>query len=433
MDELRRELRELFDRRQSSFVDLADSRRRVMRAGMSARHESMDRRAQLIAGVATVVIAALIIATFVYVRGGVRSSPTAPIAKPSAAPTLPVKSLAPGTNVVVVDADARNRSYAWALISNCIQPMTGKCHYGVISTGDAGVAWFAPVRVGGDFEPSDGGAPRHIVFINPTDGFVYGGTVAFVTHDAGRTWSTLDAHVTFFNTIGGAGQRAWITSWPCAKAAACSYQVTTSADGGRTWSTPSNLPMGFYPFRAVAFGQDGLLLSDESPGDIELTRDGGVTWVEIPSQCEGNVLEPVVATSDGVELWELCLTYPNPATAPTAKRSLHVSEDGGRTWSSRAISAIPTEQAASGFFEVAASSRTGTLVIASNQSSMTITHDAGRTWTDVGPPGVGFLSIRFIDSNVGVAIDVTRGMWVTTDGGDPWSQVPIDVSGLVPI
>ena len=420
MDRLRRDLRDVFSNRQSEFPDVAASRQRVMRAGMAARGGTMDRGAQLIAGLATMAIAAILVGTFVYIRSGNtrHPSPVAPITsgKPSPAPTARQPA-----GYVVYDAEVSDSLHGLALLTNCIQPMTGKCHYFVTSTVDGGRTWSRPVQVGGDFDPTDGGAPRNLRFLSASDGFVYGGTAAFVTHDGGLTWSKLVVPVTYFAQMGGAGTNVWITTWPCPKGdPACSYQLLTSTDSGRSWSPPKALPHGFYPYRMVSFGQAGFFATDESPGDIEISLDGGVTWSATLEPCGASTLESVVGTDGASALWQLCVDYKSGAS--TAPRLVFVSNDGGVTWTRHAISSITVDQASSGFFQVIASPMAGSAVIASNQTSMSITHDGGRSWHAVGPSGVGFSSIRFVSSSIGVAVDVTHGTWVTTDGGDHWTE-----------
>jgi hypothetical protein len=91
MNRLRDDLRRAFEREQASLGDLAGTRQRLISDALAARNASPESRMPLAAGVAAVVIAALVIATFAYVRSGVGvthhgppvrlTSPT-PLAKP---------------------------------------------------------------------------------------------------------------------------------------------------------------------------------------------------------------------------------------------------------------------------------------------------------------------------------------------------------------
>ena len=436
MDRLRRDLREMFGQRQARLGDVREARGRLMQAALARKDEPLDRHAQLIAGLAAALIAALLVVTFVYVRGAssryaVGAATPARTTKPTpSAPLLPpVKSPAPGFLVVAYDGDASDASHGWALVTNCVQPMQGRCQYAVQSTSDAGRTWTRPVHVGGDFDPGNGDAPRRVLFINPSDGFVFGGQGVYVTHDAGRTWSALSLNAAFAGDLAGRGQFVTVTAYPCAKGVVCPYQVLSSTDGGRTWSQPRSLPVGFEPDHGVAFSDTGEILWGQFSGAMEVTRDAGAAWRSINTPCAtGSILNVAFATPDGTELWEVCLHYPSPADAVSSRREMFVSEDSGADWVSLPIKPVPTEQASVGFYMIAASSRPASLVVASNQTSMMITHDGGATWKNVGPDNLGFHSIRFVNDRVGVAIDTAHGMWITNDGGDQWTEWPIEVT-----
>src|SRR6266852_822716 len=341
---------------------------------------------QFAAGITAVLIAALIIATFAYVRGSgiVHEGPVPGAASSSRLPTPAVtpspvsESARQAVNGWVVDADLAGASTGWVLLSNCIQPMTGQCGYFVARTGDGGGTWSKAVQVGPLFYPTDGDAPRHVHFINAQDGFVYGGVVAYSTHDAGLTWTSVNVNQTFISAMAGLGQQAWLITYPCAKGSSCPYEVRSSSNAGRTWSSPHSLPPSFSPSDAVAFGRAGLLISNQSVGDLELTQDGGATWRVVKTQCTGNNFIAKVATSDGNELWELCMDYSDVSGSNISHTVVFVSEDGGQTWSRRGTSQVSGQQAASGYLLVLAASLPGTAVTATNQSTIAITPGSGR-------------------------------------------------------
>jgi hypothetical protein len=86
MDDLRPEIHEAFADQQSKLGNLADSRERLVRGALAARNVHREGRTQLAAGVAALVIAALVIATFAYVRNGVgvtRHGPPVPASSPT--------------------------------------------------------------------------------------------------------------------------------------------------------------------------------------------------------------------------------------------------------------------------------------------------------------------------------------------------------------
>ena len=74
MDDLRREVNKAFDQRQSQLGDLEGARERMIHRALAARTSDPANRMQLAAGLAAILIAALVIATFAYIRAG--SQPT---------------------------------------------------------------------------------------------------------------------------------------------------------------------------------------------------------------------------------------------------------------------------------------------------------------------------------------------------------------------
>ncbi len=437
MYRLRDDLRAMFARQQGRVGHVSESRRRLVREAPSRRDEPMSRQAQLFAGIAAGAIALLVVGTFAHIRAGghgtafgsaasgAKTSPTNPPL--NGKPLLnrpPSSSPEPMGGPIVIDVSDADTSHGWMLLTNCVQPMAVTCHFSVVATADGGSTWSKPVRVGGEFDPGNGDAPRHLEFISSQDGFVYGGTEAFVTHDAGLTWTGVSLHVPFFGYLVGHGDRVWLSVYPCVKGVACAYQLYSSADAGRTWSAPSSLPAGFAPSTAAALLDTGLVLEDMQTGAIELTLDGGVTWTAVKSRCAVDSLDSTIATSDGKEIWELCQSYPANNTGP-ATRTLFVSENVGASWSRVDTSLIGARLASRFWPWIIVSNRPGQVLLASSQTTIAMWRAGGHSWTDVGPAGVGFTAVKFApDGFNGWAIDVNRTIWFTHDGGDAWKPMP---------
>jgi hypothetical protein len=93
MDDLRPELRDEFAKEQAGLGDLAGARERLLQNARAAREHRGPGSAPLLAGVAAVLLAVIVVATFAYIRlnGGPprvagplpTSSPTAPVATPT--------------------------------------------------------------------------------------------------------------------------------------------------------------------------------------------------------------------------------------------------------------------------------------------------------------------------------------------------------------
>jgi len=385
--------------------------------------------------VAITVLATLAIGSVAY-AGMVRALHPVAVALPAPSPTpshsasatpspekqapSPIPTPPAGTPLLaLLDVDLTDSSTGWILLSNCASITSGACQYSVAGTLDAGVTWTKPTPVGPAFDRTDGGGPRTVRFLNHQDGFVYGSSGAYVTHDGGMTWAGAGLPGKFIEGMAAGGQTSWAVTSPCGKGVTCQLEIRRSVDGGRSWQAPHALPLGFYPEELVPFAS-GVIMSSVPLGDIQMTTDGGLTWRSIKSQCSGNPFRGNVATSDGVELWELCMGYPD-ATTNAADKTLFVSEDGGKSWKQRATSLNGGALQPSAFPVWFVSNRSR-VAFMSGAPTPLITHDAGSTWTPVGLDGTALWLIRFVGSHDGWALEGTTNIWVTTDGGETWSQ-----------
>jgi hypothetical protein len=348
-----------------------------------------------------------------------------PSVAPKPSPTAPAAAV---SQLALQDLDLTDSSTGWILLSSCASSSKPTCEYSVAATQDGGGAWSKPVQVGPAFDRADGSAPRTVRFLNRQDGFVYGYSGAYVTHDGGKTWSGLQLPAKLVYGIASGGATVWAVTSPCAKGVACQLEVRRSLDGGRSWLAPHPLPLGFSPESLVTFGS-GVVMSSVPNGDIEITSDVGATWRAIKTQCAGNPFRGYIATADGTELWELCAGYPD-AASNTAERTLFVSEDGGRKWSQSATSSTGGAFSKAGYPMWLASNRSHVAFVSSVPTPL-VTHDVGTTWTAVSLDGTGLRLIRFSGAPYGWALEGTGNIWSTGDGGENWSQagqLPADVS-----
>ena len=372
-------------------------------------------------GMAITVLGTLVIAAVAYGGTSGRLHPAAALVSPSssaAAPKPPGMTVVPTppitapTGLVVIDQDLLDASTGWMLVSDCPLRANPTCHNAVVGTSDWGQIVTSPAQVGPDVFVTDGGAPRTIRFLNRQDGFVYGQAAAYVTHDGGRTWQGLGVPATFVASLTMAGTTVWAATYPCPKGTPCPYEVRSSVDGGRTWSAPQKLPLGFSPENAAAFGS-GVLLSSPTTADMEITTDHGSTWRQIKLPCPPYSFRSTTTTADGVELWGLCEPSPDSSGQVTSE-SLFVSQDSGKTWSQRNLGhVLPGWLVAT---------RKHVALTSSNDATL-ITHDSGATWSAISVEGVEFAAARFKDSGWAWAIDIRRNLWGSADGGDHWSPI----------
>ena len=446
MDRLRRDIRDLFLRRQAGLGDVDEASRRVLAAGLERRTRppAADGRRQVLAGVATLVIGALVISTFVFVRSlglprhaqtvasGTRTSPartTSPT--PESSPTLsppqqpsPSPSPAPiaGNTATPIDVDLVDSQHGWALLSNCVTGGSGDCQYFVGFTANGGDSWALGVRVGPTFDPRNGDAPRHVHFSSAQDGFVWGGFEAYVTHDGGGTWATATLEGPQYVAFAGRGGLVWAVVYPCKKGSGigggCVFQVHSSSDGGRTWSAAYSLPATFNRVDATAFGPHGLLVGSLGVAGALMTTDGGVTWRRLGARCGTTSVGEFMTTSDGTSIIDDCVLA---AHGTTILQSVWVSSDGGRTWTEPPLYGVgPFLPECTYPIVITSTGQAGTAAAASFGCTIALTHDGGVTWKETGPQGSGFIAITFAKPDDGWALDTQRNIWVTTDGGKSW-------------
>jgi len=153
---------------------------------------------------------------------------------------------------------------------------------------------------------TDGDAPRLIHFLNARDGFVYGAAGVYASHDGGSTWTPLAVPFVFVGTLASYGDVVWLATYPCRKGTLCPYQVRRSADDGRTWSAPRDLPLNFSPEVASAFPSGLLLANPVSDFALQVTTDRGVSWRDIKSPCPVNSFRQSALSTDGGEIWVRC-------------------------------------------------------------------------------------------------------------------------------
>ena len=427
MDKFRRDLRDVFTRRQANLGDPEEASRRVLAAGLARRDRPDSGYVPLLAAVATVVISVLVVATFVYVRtaghpGGSAASTarTTPTAAPSPSPA-PHLNPAAGANTpaTVIDADPVDRSTGFALVTDCGQGQAGPCGYFVVATYDGGDNWSAPVQIGAPVRSDDPSAPKKVLFVNGGwDGFVYGTSTAYVTHDGGQTWSPLGVTANVYDAIVASRSLVWVVYLPCPAVGSCQFQVRSSPDHGRSWSDPHALPANFDSAQAEAFGATGLLVAGNGAAGMTVTTDGGATWRRIGAQCV--TYAEIDITWDGTNFLKDCIGQPFGTAIP---QTVYVSTNGGRTWSQPSITMVGFLAPECSFpIVIVSTGAPGTAVGASVRCPIAITHDGGKSWFDAGPQGAAFIAFNFADPSDGWAVDSSHYIWMTQDGGQSWFE-----------
>jgi hypothetical protein len=287
--------------------------------------------------------------------------------------------------------------------------------------------------------PADGpSGVSQVRFLNPANGWVYGPAL-YATHDGGRNWrpiSYLPGRVIDLSTV---GRRAFaVLGINCSGtgsdfAANCArFSLFSAPARGGTWRPVPG-----------ASGKEQVV-----PGALQLTArvgyliaggrlyTGPVTtgaWHEVRA---ASPTTPSCLTSKaGHEVWliapdQSALYLACGSTAAAKRLDLYVSVDGGQVWRSSGTIPVPPATARS-----LAVSPGGTLVLATTAGiyrsskarswlSASLTAHGGASLTALAG-GFGFVGMTTDAKGVAVPANPGRAVFVTTDGGRTWRQMPI--------
>ena len=437
MDKLRQELRGYFDRQQADLGDLGGTRERLMHDALRRRHEPSG-HLYLAAGLAAVLLAALVLGTFAYIHAAGVSHSVAPMTSPSPA-TGCEQSSNSGASPAPVPVKMVSPTTGWA--AGALRTTDGGAHWSKVgprsvpnrSPGyaefylDANHAWFAETA----------GSPSvcedHIV--------------PFRTADGGKSWQQAAPIPVAVSgpaeLIYGYGPGPWISfiddlnGWLLVETATFTggnragplYRTT---DGGLHWTMVSAKPAWTQNPAEVGFPQ--IYFSSETTGWMPLaggcgncslsflvTHDGGITWapqVLAPyCGCEGQL--PVFLDPQHGTVLLQGMHGPLPM-------QLIVTADGGSTWTSRAL---PSDQVNENVWTLDfIDPNHGWVIVANsaaNRNSLRIeqTSDGGSSWTDLHstlPSNV--VGLLFVNAADGF-LATNSELFKTTDGGHKWTAV----------
>jgi photosystem II stability/assembly factor-like uncharacterized protein len=402
----------------------------------------MGRRTELAAGIAAVVLAAIVIGTFAYIRAATRPHTVAPPITSRAMQVLPqvmagnvgwadgpqrttdgalhwrdVSPPAPANRTKGAETNYFLDGYhAWVTVATGAVALQNATALVVFSTADGGQTW-SQGRV-------------------PISGFGFD-TASLDFIDPQRGWLITDSGRQTLDTKSPSG----IGTQPLTRA------VYASNDGGLTWTK-----------LADATEADGSTLGTLAPGcspsglTFTSLNDGWLTW-----DCSNGIgsprSEPAV-THDGGRSWQpvplpsfpsgsnyFCSTYPPvftvsqavlPVNCGGSVLGVYATSDAGRSWSFRTL---PFSSQQLDFVDANAGWTFGGTGV-----SLYRTSDGGQDWVVVKQfaseqyaggvafvdPATGFaLTVRYApDGNSGY-----RTMWKTTDGGQTWSVMSSVATG----
>jgi len=270
---------------------------------------------------------------------------------------------------------------------------------------------------------ADGFQPRSLAFFDADHGIVAGTIVCptcakrktaaiSTTADGGHTWSsptTFGPAVASGVTVVPGGVDSW---------ALVGRRLEHSGDGGTTWSILPNAHVVDPSFGTATSGW--AIRRTTVSSSIVATSDGGVTWNAGPAPCKPGARVALfvtrTTTDDG---WVVCGGSP---AAGSVRQVVWKTTDGGITWT-RGFHGVAPGPVGYRFLDDGHGWRWHY-----NFADLFRTTDGGSTWHDLGPVGNIFVAdVWFVSDTNGFAL-VRPGkgssrLLTSTDGGASWSGV----------
>ncbi|MFQ5770455.1 MAG: WD40/YVTN/BNR-like repeat-containing protein, partial [bacterium] len=186
--------------------------------------------------------------------------------------------------------------------------------------------------------------------------------------------------------------------------------VMRTTDGGETWDIAYKVTGISRSLRGLSFyGQKGIAVGDT--GTVITTDDGGLTWERRESGTTRDLLS-VSMPDDSL------------AVAVGYHGIILRSTDGGVTWQQQEIEIGITEDLTAVTFVDSFGVAVG------NWGSILLSYDAGVTWLRLEYPGLPwFTDVFFLNQDYGFILELSAGVFRTTDGGENWSLYRLDTEG----
>lgn len=240
----------------------------------------------------------------------------------------------------------------------------------------------------------------------------------WASKDEGRTWRELPGLRASFPLTA-----AFIDPKRAMLVASQERGILRSTDGGETWAVVCET-QGVQTLMLVPDGEAGL--AGTSAGKLLATQDGGLTWQDVPSPCEGQEILTIVASPAFAQDRTLLMGTAIPAVGSQQPRvALWRSTDGGATWRQ-----VTTQNTPARWMDIAMPLRVSQnvadqAVLATGTFCLRPLRRAKEVWisTRVDPGGANTLSVLAlgeIDSGGVLYAATGTGIYRSIDGGRTW-------------
>ncbi len=298
---------------------------------------------------------------------------------------------------------------------------TSPCGAGRCSTlarsRDSGATWHSILVPGPLINPDSSGVSR-VRFANANDGWLFGPEV-WATHDGGTSWHQVTALGGPVTTLEAAAGTVWSLVGPSQGGATDGVSATVYAAPVATDDFKPVGPDAVVTSAGISLhGKVGFTATPD--GTILALAAGGLDKRGEP--CNVGSLAALAAAGDN-DVVAVCAGDPG---AGSSTKTLLLSHDGGRTWSTAGTAPRGGQVAGLG----AASTHTFIVAAVSGAWYFYRTSDGGRTWTTVftdSEAGAPITDLGFTDPSHGVAVLPSMPnpeLLVSSDAGVTWKAQP---------
>lgn len=323
-----------------------------------------------------------------------------------------------------------DKTYGWALTdSSTLKTVDGGLHWQDVSPTNENLNFSGASPIIGDF-------------LNDQDAWIVPpgpnlpGPNLLHTTDGGKSWQSSTIHPLyptsalvpyFLDTSDG-----WVQALSQPGSGNPAIIFNTS-DSGQNWKQLKDIG-GPLSFTNKQNGWSGVFSTQSTQPTLEITNDGGQTWHSLalpalPGGSKADTVEtmpPVFVGNNG----QLLVEIQGATSSRSTGLDLYVTQNGGQTWTPTKFANINRQDGQALIVDTTVSQHAW----AASGTNLYATNDGGQSWTQLPQLPDPVDTFNFVDPNNGWAISTRiqaphSDLLHTTDGGRTWQPINYSIIG----